>query len=61
MEIVRQIGFRLTAGYSYAETATMLEQHRSDLQHVEIPAGPISRDWVVRRLAELRREVAETA
>lgn len=39
MEIVLQIGFRMSAGYDYDEIAIMVEANRGDLQHVELPAG----------------------
>lgn len=32
MEIVCQIGFRLSAGYDFDKSAVMLEEHRDDLQ-----------------------------
>lgn len=57
---MRQIGFRVSAGYDYTEVALMLEANRDHRKHVELPRGPISATWIKVQMHGLRRELADT-
>jgi hypothetical protein len=37
---------RLAAGYSYEEIAVVLEVHRADIQHLELPKGGVTKGWL---------------
>ena len=57
METVRQVGIRLTAGYSDDEVAIT---NRDNVRHVELPKGPIATSWVKLRMQDVRKEIAAT-
>jgi hypothetical protein len=39
----------------------MLERHRDDLQHLELPKGrPISKSWVQHQMKALRSEIEKS-
>lgn len=58
-EIVRQVGLRLAAGFSYEEIAEILERDTPPFRHLELPLGgkPISKAWVSARTRELKVEI----
>lgn len=57
---MQRIGIRLTAGYDGEEVAVMLEAHRGDLRHNELPEGAITSTRCKARMRDVRLEVAES-
>lgn len=55
-QVVAQIGFRLTAGYSLDEIAEILDRERPELRHLPLPAR-VTKSWVAVRVRELRQEM----
>ena len=54
-----QIGFRLSAGYSFDEIAEQLDRVRPEFRHQELPPA-VTKGWVARRVADLRDEIERT-
>ncbi|HUG64321.1 MAG TPA: hypothetical protein VMK83_03815 [Gaiellaceae bacterium] len=61
LAIVREVGLRLTAGYSFTEVAAILDHERPEIPDAPISARGITKGWVQTRLREARTEIREIA
>lgn len=61
IEIAKQVGLRVSAGYSYDEIAEAIDADRESVRYLELPQGQITKTWVAARFRELRKEIEETS
>ena len=54
---------RLTAGYTTAEIATLVEAERDQIEHLALPryGAPVSTNWIGHQLKMLRDELEEVS
>ena len=62
-ERLGHIGMRLSAGYTTAEVAAMVEAERDQIEHLTLPRRglPVTSHWVAKELRDLRDELLDVS
>jgi hypothetical protein len=58
-EVATHVVFRLTAGFTLDEVATMLQANPPAFRQLGVPAKGISKHWLSARMRDLRAEIRE--